>query len=100
MQLWFPSQISKVVVIDYIKRFDRNTFKQRIQDKINSRFPSFDYVKVYVDEEFNEIDTLCTICYEDGEFQLNCGHIFHKYCINRWKQKSDSCPLCRQKIKY
>ena len=100
MQLWFPSRISKAVVINYIKGFDRNSFKQIVQDKINSRFPSFHHNKVYVDNDFNEIDTTCPICYETAEFQLSCGHIFHKNCIKKWKKKSETCPMCRQEIKY
>ena len=32
----------------------------------------------HVDNEFKEIDTTCSICYEDADYQLNCGHIFHK----------------------
>lgn len=28
-----------------------------------------------------------------------CGHVFHKYCILKWLQKSESCPECRAEIR-
>ena len=29
---------------------------------------------------------------------LDCGHKFHKKCIDDWSKKEQSCPLCRAKI--
>lgn len=100
MLLWFPQNASKASILNYIKGFERDTFKQIIQDKIHSRYPSFNHYKIYVDNDFNEIDTTCSICFENGEYQLACGHIFHKHCINQWKRKSNSCPMCRKEIKH
>lgn len=31
--------------------------------------------------------------------QLDCGHIFHKSCINDWFKKNESCPYCRKFFK-
>ena len=28
----------------------------------------------------------------------SCDHIFHKGCINKWKQIEHICPICREKI--
>lgn len=28
-----------------------------------------------------------------------CGHVFHKSCILKWLQKSQSCPECRAEIR-
>lgn len=28
-----------------------------------------------------------------------CGHVFHKSCILKWLQKSQSCPDCRSEIR-
>ncbi len=95
MILWFPSHVSKEVILKYVQEFTRDTFPQIIQDRINSRFPSYVQNKVCVDKEFNEIDLQCSICYDQGDYQLVCGHVFHKHCITKWKKTSRSCPLCR-----
>ena len=30
---------------------------------------------------------------------LQCDHVFHKYCIDKWIDKKNSCPICRSNIK-
>lgn len=42
----------------------------------------------------------CSICIEkininDDIRKLNCGHIFHKNCIDQWLVISPICPICR-----
>ena len=39
----------------------------------------------------------CSICLDtiDNLFVTNCGHYFHKRCIDRWLNTNDNCPLCR-----
>ena len=50
-------------------------------------------------------ETVCSIClenYKKNEFYrvLNCNHIFHKKCIDRWLKKDHlNCPMCRADIK-
>ncbi|KOM45234.1 hypothetical protein LR48_Vigan06g054000 [Vigna angularis] len=46
----------------------------------------------------------CCICLD--EFDLNaerytlpCQHFFHKKCITRWLQTSQTCPMCRQSLR-
>jgi len=54
-------------------------------------------------------DLECCICCENvkkNEYirELNCGHIFHKKCIDKWllasmKEKENvNCPMCRTTI--
>tara|TARA_B100000745_G_C20114787_1_gene381599 strand:+ start:125 stop:469 length:345 start_codon:yes stop_codon:yes gene_type:complete len=42
----------------------------------------------------------CCICYDiinDQEKEiLNCNHIFHEKCIEKWFQRGHQCPLCRK----
>ena len=95
MILYFPSHVSKERVLQYIQSFARGTFPQILQDRIHSRFPSFIQNKIFLDADLNELDTQCSICYDQGDYQLSCGHFFHKSCIAKWKLVNRSCPLCR-----
>lgn len=95
MILWFPQHVPKEKIFKYLQQFDSKTFRQILQDKIHSRFPAFTHVKIIVDSNLQEVDSLCSICYEQGDYQLACGHIFHKHCIQTWKRHQLSCPLCR-----
>ena len=42
----------------------------------------------------------CTICldkiYFYNNYNLTCGHIFHKKCIKNWLKKNNECPICRK----
>ena len=42
----------------------------------------------------------CSICCEFMTFFNNkkikpCNHRFHKHCIERWRKRKNTCPLCR-----
>ena len=46
-----------------------------------------------------KLDT-CSICLEKTiEKPQDCGHVFHKKCIDTWLSKNNTCPVCRKKIK-
>lgn len=68
-------------------------------------------------DELSAADLICIICREDmftpEEYQqqrgkplssrkcpkkLKCGHVLHLGCLNDWIERSDNCPLCRQKV--
>lgn len=45
----------------------------------------------------------CAICtdsfaVDDKAMRLPCKHAYHKDCIVRWLNKSNTCPLCREKL--
>ncbi|KAF8015885.1 hypothetical protein BT93_H1434 [Corymbia citriodora subsp. variegata] len=45
----------------------------------------------------------CSICLEDFHraekvTELPCSHVFHRRCIIRWLEGSNSCPLCRCRL--
>lgn len=69
------------------------------------------------EEELAAADHMCIICREDMHHPetfmrlknkplnprkypklLPCGHILHLTCLKDWLERSDSCPLCRQKV--
>lgn len=51
-------------------------------------------------DEYHKI--ICAICLDDITRKnkknelLVCGHLFHISCINKWRRKSNTCPLCRR----
>ena len=43
----------------------------------------------------------CTIClkkFNKDKVYLNCNHYFHKECIQNWKTRNNTCPICRAQI--
>ena len=43
----------------------------------------------------------CGICFEPGKIKnLSCHqeHKFHSFCIEKWREVNNSCPLCRTEI--
>ena len=61
--------------------------------------------KTLTDENFDKIgpeeSNTCPICEEDKvEVRLPCSHFFCEDCIKSWVIKSETCPLCRLKLKY
>jgi hypothetical protein len=57
----------------------------------------------YPTEKQLESKPECSVCLEDCDTTrkcrvLNCGHFFHKVCIDKWVRGESSCPMCRRKI--
>ena len=56
----------------------------------------------------NNIGETCSICLEIFDEEsleksvklINCNHIFHKECIEKWYKNSENinCPVCRDSI--
>ena len=43
----------------------------------------------------------CAVCLENITEQdepISCGHTFHSSCLKKWRDKCNTCPLCRQVI--
>ena len=43
----------------------------------------------------------CSICMENikGECYITpCNHKYHEECIDKWKERNNTCPMCREKI--
>ena len=45
----------------------------------------------------------CCVCIEDIKTDLHttyCGHRFHTRCLNNWKEKNKTCPICRENLDF
>ncbi|KAD7117379.1 hypothetical protein R6Q59_006018 [Mikania micrantha] len=47
-----------------------------------------------------EIQWKCAICQEEHEGEdeigkLECGHLYHMYCIKQWLGQKKTCPICK-----
>jgi len=45
--------------------------------------------------------TTCSICLNNLGFNytsLECSHNFHSNCINEWRDRNNTCPICRTDI--
>jgi hypothetical protein len=78
-----------------------NQFIRNMQNNIVENIPiiklAYDVIKLTNYE--------CSICLEDGnesgnqEFiKTDCGHKFHKKCLETWVTNNQYCPLCRAHI--
>ena len=45
----------------------------------------------------------CCVCIEEIKHDLHtthCGHRFHTKCLDTWKQKNKTCPMCREDLDF
>ena len=83
--------------LEYASRELRVKFRNKTREQINELL-NFErkQPKFYINQ-----DEVCPICLENyGKnrlIKLNCGHIIHFECLNQWKERKSSCPLCRAK---
>jgi hypothetical protein len=81
-----------------------------VSDAVKAAWRSFEYdVNDPIVQKCEDLkphkneDPSCCIClceYEEKEtlIQLNCGHVYHKSCIDSWCQNHTRCPLCNQDL--
>jgi hypothetical protein len=44
----------------------------------------------------------CSIClasHTRRAARLQCGHCYHRPCIETWLRRADTCPLCREQAR-
>lgn len=57
-------------------------------------------------QEHNDIiliqTDICNVCLDkiNENIYMECGHSFHKECINVWLEKNNNCPICRKILKH
>ncbi|EGC39371.1 hypothetical protein DICPUDRAFT_26932 [Dictyostelium purpureum] len=51
---------------------------------------------LYSSQDNGDDDKLCPICLDNEATSIgDCAHAFCTFCIKEWREKSNSCPLCR-----
>ncbi len=60
-------------------------------------------VRTYDEESLLNIkrNPQCSICLNEiitHEKELQCKHKYHKDCINKWLERSNTCPVCRRSV--
>ena len=114
---------SRKIINVYVSDYDNkeNTFLKRKKPliiTINNFYKYFNMLmnsrSIFVESQLNESfqniklnttlgendSSLCPICTENKvDISLPCSHFFCNGCIKTWLVKSESCPLCRFKLK-
>ena len=58
-------------------------------------------IKIKQNDKLIKNKEKCNICYQHfkvGEYKRNlpqCGHFYHKKCIDKWLKINPRCPICR-----
>ena len=81
---------------------DKEKYKRNSQNRICEAINNTEkYIQQKNIINFFGID--CSICLDDvgtkSACNLGCGHLFHTECINQWKDRNDSCPMCKNIIR-
>jgi Ring finger domain len=98
--------MSSLIFLDIATRFGSpgsdNGFNERYKDYRKKKIKDLGkYKKI---KEIEGLEDPCPICMDNfccGEYQrtLECGHMFHKKCIDKWfKKDKNDCPMCRKTI--
>lgn len=94
--------ISSSVILEMVTRFgspETDLFMKNLRrDQIKSMGKC---KKVKAENVFEEVCPICLENFKENEFyrNLDCNHMFHKKCIDRWFRKDHSdCPMCRKQV--
>jgi hypothetical protein len=79
----------------------KSEYMKNMKNKIIEKIP---FIKLaYEIVELNSYE--CSICLEDGDesennnfIKTDCGHYFHKECLEEWTTNNETCPACRANI--
>ena len=121
LEFSFKNSKIKVIIMDYYKQlgvFDTNKRTKYIEIKkfyqyFNTLMNSLNiFYGEIIQERISKLNDeerenysmdgegLCPLCLDKKvNFSLPCSHFFCEDCIKLWMLKSETCPLCRIKLK-
>lgn len=75
----------------------------RIESQCESQCSTYHDAHSHTSKDISHEDNLqdCTICLapmdtkESSRYTLKCGHSYHFGCYQKWAEKSNTCPICR-----
>jgi hypothetical protein len=107
LQIWIHEGVHLSLVDFFLFSQANSNFRasqdlrKRIHSALQVRKSFEDNLSRVTQDDLKE-NSSCPICIddmkEDNSRKLNCGHIFHMDCIQRWlctKEGSRKCPVCR-----
>jgi hypothetical protein len=105
---WNYITISIIVVSQMIMNYMTFPFNCTSDDQIENNIINNDKIndlsQYVVNIEEIDVTEQCSICLEsyiitEKVSKLNCGHMFHGSCINKWINDNTTCPLCRDDVR-
>lgn len=84
----------------------------KLSNNINEAIKAFQQIETQIKEKEKEAESkikpptyeMCVICLKDllpnnRKKKLDCKHLFHSQCINKWIRVTPTCPLCKSEVK-
>jgi hypothetical protein len=88
--------IASLVFLDIVTRFGNQC------NDLDIKLKKIKYYRVKENDKVMDNDcSICLSCFSKNEYHrtLECGHVFHKKCIDKWfKCNHSDCPMCRTKV--
>ena len=98
--------MSKIIDISNLKKYEKDLILNKIERLNNINLISINDINKQFFKSFDKTfkDDMCSICLEEIQSKqhkcnLDCNHIFHKKCLNKYLKKNllnFSCPNCRK----
>ena len=82
-----------------VLKLGRQTVRDFLSGKSGSRSKAGKLLLEWASSWEGAVETACSVCLEmfaeSDLHELNCGHVTHEGCADRWLQHSSACPQCK-----